>query len=86
MTCDNFFEAYPATPSLPVCTHSGLFIEEGNYETCFNLPLDEKCFRKIYLCKAYKVRHNLSMYSYSYAIYILVVYCRCDGSVRLSIY
>ena len=42
--CDDFFEAYPATPSLPVCTHSGLFIEKGDYETCLNLPLEEKCF------------------------------------------
>jgi len=44
MTCDNFIDANPATPPLPVCTHSGLFVEEGNYETCFNLPFEEKCF------------------------------------------
>ena len=49
MTWGNFFEANPAIPSLPVCTNCWHFIEEGDYETCFNLPLEEKCFRKIYV-------------------------------------
>ena len=44
MTRDNFFEANPAIPSLPVCTHSGLFFEQGDYEIFFNLPLEEKSF------------------------------------------
>ena len=37
------FEAHLAIPSLPVCTHYGLFIEAYNYKTSLNLPLEDKC-------------------------------------------
>ena len=42
--CDDFFESPPAQPSMPVCSHTGLFPEEGDFKVCRRLPLEKHCF------------------------------------------
>ena len=42
--CDDFFESPPAQPSMPVCSHSGLFPEKGDFKVCRRLPLDSQYF------------------------------------------
>lgn len=44
--CDDFLEPYPAEPSLPACSHAGLFEEEGDREDCFEAPFGDECFGK----------------------------------------
>ena len=44
--CEDFDEPYPATPSMPVCSHVGLFLEEDERESCDTPPFEEKCFGK----------------------------------------